>query len=143
MFAALLEPTLRDFFIDPSEDPHNPRGWRCPVEMTRPEAATAQKELRIIQALEPVTTNHRLVFTRQVAENQRLQHQYTRITRQRNCLEHDDELDALAANVARWKSILNLSPERRAEKRRLEAQKKLLAKYARTPIQRPTWISHQ
>lgn len=75
---------------------------------------SGQKELRIIDILEPVIENGRLIMDEQVIEDDweacqkypiqdrpifSLFYQMARITRDRNCLIHDDRLDALAAAV--------------------------------------------
>ena len=94
MFGSLLAPYLRK---------HHP----CRVE----EAVhTRQKELRIIQALEPLMNQHRLAVDPAVIreDHQSIQkygsgrevyslvHQMTRITPDKGCLVHDDRLDCLA-----------------------------------------------
>ena len=79
------------------------------------ERATTQKELRIIDALEPVMNQHRLIIDPRVLkwdwnstldralEKQqiyRLAYQMTHLTNMKGCLRHDDRLDALASGVA-------------------------------------------
>jgi len=76
-----------------------------------------QKELRIIDTLEPVMNQHRLVIDREViqkdydsiqkypndvAQRYSLFYQLTRITKDRGALAHDDRLDALAMATAYW-----------------------------------------
>ena len=76
-----------------------------------------QKELRIIDTLEPVMNQHRLVIDREViqkdydsiqkypndiAQRYSLFYQMTRITKDRGALAHDDRLDALAMATAYW-----------------------------------------
>lgn len=95
--------------------------WRCGVETKH---ATGQKELRMLAALEPVMAQHRLIFDHKVARNETLQRQITRLTRQRGCLDHDDQVDALAAAVAMFEDTLRSDPGRAAEnarKRKIEA----------------------
>lgn len=73
-----------------------------------------QKEKRIIDILEPVLSQHRLVVSRSVIEEDlktedprySLFYQLTRITRDRGALVHDDRLDALAGAVAYWMESL-------------------------------------
>ena len=60
-------------------------------------------------------SQHRLVVSPSVAVNEDLQLQLTRITRQRNCLEHDDEIDSLANACALFGEHLNEDPESVAE----------------------------
>ena len=76
-----------------------------------------QKELRIIDTLEPVMNQHKLVIDPKViqkdydsvqhhppekAQRYMLTYQLTRITKDRGSLAHDDRLDALAMGVAYW-----------------------------------------
>lgn len=71
-----------------------------------------QKEKRIIDILEPVLNQHRLIVDEKVIvsdydstqENPHysLFYQLTRITKDRGALKHDDRLDALAEAVAYW-----------------------------------------
>lgn len=78
----------------------------------RPCRHSRQKELRIIDTLEPVMNQHRLVVNEDlVREDTQLAkddpkyslfYQLTRITRERGSLRHDDRLDALAMAVAYW-----------------------------------------
>jgi hypothetical protein len=99
MFMKLLEPVMA-------------RIYPCTMEEVR---ASGQKERRIIEDLEPVLNQHRLVIDLQsllkdtkaavgdTDKEQRysLLYQLTRITKDKNCLRHDDRLDALA-HAARW-----------------------------------------
>lgn len=76
-----------------------------------------QKELRIIDTLEPVMNQHKLIIDPKViqkdfdsvqhhppekAQRYMLTYQMTRVTKQRGALAHDDRLDALAMGVAYW-----------------------------------------
>ena len=71
-----------------------------------------QKELRIIDTLEPVLMRHKLIVNKSVImddykvyeKNQQysLIYQMTRISRERGALAHDDRLDALTMAVAYW-----------------------------------------
>jgi hypothetical protein len=96
MFAKLLQPHLTKI------------GYPCTIEEVR---HSKQKELRIIDTLEPVLMQHRLVVDLDLinrdyesASDPRysLFYQLTRITRERGALQHDDRLDALAIAVAYW-----------------------------------------
>lgn len=90
---------------------------RYPVTIEDAEWSKAQKEARIIDTLEPIMNQHRLVVDNKVIEfdydstaaypsdevnKYRLFYQMTRITRNRGSLAHDDRLDALAGCVAYW-----------------------------------------
>lgn len=82
---------------------------RCLIEEVK---HSTQKEMRIIDTLEPVISNHRLVVDQRVIEQDYnssqsdmkygLIYQMTRITRDRGSLAHDDRLDALAMAVGYW-----------------------------------------
>lgn len=100
MFTALFIPILKR------------TGYQCEVEEVR---HNTQKEIRIIDTLEPVMNQHKLIVDKQVIrddaesikryplEKQQqysLFYQMTRITRDRGSLSHDDRLDCLAMAVA-------------------------------------------
>jgi hypothetical protein len=102
MFAALFKPWLQKV------------GYPCVVEE---ETSSSQKEKRIIDVLEPVLNQHRLVVDHRVilrdfkstedlpaedANRYRLFYQLTRITKDKGALARDDRLDALAMAVAYW-----------------------------------------
>ena len=92
--------------------PHLNKIWPCRVEEDR---ATANKEGRIIDTLEPILNQHRLIVDQKVLQedidyllenperNQRYSflYQMTRLTRERGALKHDDRIDALAL-AAYW-----------------------------------------
>jgi len=66
-----------------------------------------QKEVRIIETLEPILNQHRLVISKEVLEFDitaprinSLTHQLSHITRERQSLKHDDRLDSLANGVS-------------------------------------------
>jgi len=122
MFSALLKPVLA-------------KNYPCTVEEVH---STGQKELRIIDTLEPVMSNHRLVVDKAVIEHDytstmgsppemrnryRLMYQLSRITRDRGALQKDDRLDALTLAVGRWVESMAKSQEDaagEAEDRRME-----------------------
>jgi hypothetical protein len=104
----------------------------CTIETVR---SNVQKERRIINALEPVINQHRLVVNRSVVENDikgredeavekqlayQLFHQLTHITVDRNCLQHDDRLDALAGAVQYWNESLAIDEDRAIKDRKDE-----------------------
>jgi hypothetical protein len=97
------------------------------------------KEARIIQTLEPVMNQHRLVMAEQVVEEDdrlvqsyrteeqykfRLFYQMTRITAERGSLPHDDRLDALAAAVAYWVDHMAIDSQATAAKAREKIMEK-------------------
>lgn len=74
-----------------------------------------QKERRIIDTLEPVMNQHRLVVSEEVlkkdqeTEDQKFQlfYQLTRITKERGALAKDDRIDVLAIAVNYWVEIMD------------------------------------
>jgi hypothetical protein len=98
-----------------------------PVEVKDAEWAKVQKEARIIDTLEPIMNQHRLVvcpsviekdyrstesYTAEAQQAYRLFYQMTRMTRDRGALKHDDRLDALAGAVAHWTEYMNRDAEK-------------------------------
>tara|TARA_R100000808_G_C2141855_1_gene149677 strand:+ start:451 stop:2139 length:1689 start_codon:yes stop_codon:yes gene_type:complete len=68
---------------------------------------TGRKEARIIDALEPVMTMHRLVMDRRSVCQEENQKQLTRIWDKKGALAHDDRVDCLAAAVSHWEEMLS------------------------------------
>lgn len=125
MFEELLKPYLR-------------RIYPCTVEAVN---NTRQKEVRIIDTLEPVMNQHRLIVDPSViqrdyesvqslpAEKQAqymLVYQLTRITKERGALRHDDRLDALALAVSYWSDRMGLDQEESTRKRHEERAERLM-----------------
>lgn len=74
-----------------------------------------QKELRIIETLEPVMAMHRLCIARKAIKNQDNQIQLTRLHKGRGALKHDDRVDVLAAAVEFYKSHMTLDTNQASE----------------------------
>ena len=83
-----------------------------------------QKEVRIIDNIEPLATNHKLVFNYEMIQRDAemvqkeptkvvysLMYQYTHITRDRNSLVHEDRLDALAIACQYVKDMVMVDTE--------------------------------
>ena len=117
MFTALLSPYLA-------------KDYPCTCEEYK---STVQKEKRIIDVLEPVISQHRLIIDPQVIKDDlettqglpaelalsyRLIYQLTRICKIRGSLRHDDRLDALAAAVAYYTAQMKLDQDRQEDKRK-------------------------
>lgn len=94
MFTQLLKPIVNRYYPVTIEEVNHSR----------------QKELRIIDTLEPVMNQHKLIISPQLVRqdfdtkdaNYQLFHQMTRITKDKGSLRNDDRLDALAIAVAYW-----------------------------------------
>jgi hypothetical protein len=70
---------------------------------------TGRKEARIIDTLEPVMTQHRLVFDKRCINDEKNQKQITRIFDKKGALAHDDRVDCLAAAVGHWENLLSMN----------------------------------
>lgn len=108
-----------------SSDRRYPEGWHCAVEGHH---VTTMKEGRIIDTLGPITGAHRLVVTPEIARNQRLMYQYTNIVRERKCLAHEDELDAVEGVCSQFIAVLDQDAAKaeaitNEEKRQAELEK--------------------
>jgi hypothetical protein len=101
MFSELLKPVLTKIYP-------------CSIEEVR---HNIQKEKRIVDTLEPVMNQHRLVIDQKALERDyhsvqhyppemqsryMLAHQMTRVTKERGALTHDDRLDVLSMAVSYW-----------------------------------------
>lgn len=146
MFSALLRPILARYFLDAGEDPVYPKGWKASIENVR---VAVQKEVRIIDALEGVMNSHRVVISREIAENEEWQYQVTRINRNPNCLTRDDELEVLAMCVQMWKDVLEQDPREAAKKyedekidEAIEEHRRIYELMGGTTSQEPRWFQH-
>lgn len=115
-----FEPVLAKVW--PAEKPGDTAG--CTVREA--EWSRTQKEVRIIETLEPVMTTHRLVVDESVAADGVLMYQLTHVTRERNCLSHDDRLDALAGAVAELMATLRVDVDQAAREMKEAEQDELL-----------------
>lgn len=97
--------------------------WPCTLEEA---TAVGQKETRILNTLEPIIQQHRLVVDRRVIEEDlkvedpsySLFFQMTRLTRERGALAHDDRLDALEMAVAYWLEQMEVDAHKAADAHR-------------------------
>ncbi|MDE1462099.1 phage terminase large subunit [Spartinivicinus poritis] len=124
MFIELFKPILR-------------KVHSCQVEGKR---AKGQKEKRIIDSLEPVMSQHRLIVDTRIIEKDykecegdfsySLFYQMSRITHDRGALKHDDRLEAVAGAVAYWVEQMALDGAVEAERHRAEALEAEFEKFA-------------
>ena len=102
------------------------------IEETR---ANVRKEDRIIDSLEPVLNQHRLIVNRSVIEwdyasnkdeapelrlMYMLFYQMSRMCREKGAVKHDDRLDSLAQGVQYFTESLSISAERQMAQRKLD-----------------------
>ena len=110
MWIAAFQPILGDI-------------WKGGCTVLESEWAKGQKELRIIDTLEPVMTQHRLVIDETLARRESksdnhmysLLYQLTHVTRDRGSLKHDDRLDALAGAVATYQRSMSQDVDQAAK----------------------------
>ncbi len=117
MFNKLLQPVIN-------------RVYPCRVEEIH---HTGQKEKRIIDSLEPVMNQHRLIIDRKViqldfqtaqehygdrATGYQTFYQMSRITKDRGSLVHDDRLEALAMGVNYWVEAMSRDSHKAAQEHR-------------------------
>lgn len=107
-----VEPNMGDGMFARMLMSHRPANYNVTIEDA--PWARVSKEAKIIDTLEPVLNQHRLVVSKELVQRDydstlsypieeqrqyRLFHQLTRIYRERGALRHDDRLDALAGAV--------------------------------------------
>ena len=117
----------------------------CTIEEVR---HSAQKEKRIIDTLEPVMNQHRLIVDPKVIEKDfqsiegdgevlsryRLFYQMSRLTRDRGSLAQDDRLDALAIAVSYWVQAMARDTEIAHKEHKDELFQKELDKFMESAI---------
>lgn len=124
--AVVYETNFGDGMVGRLLEPHLHRtGHHCAVEEVR---HSVQKEKRILDTLEPIIQQHRLVVDQGVLVRDlrpipglpesgqlhyRLAYQLSRITRDRGCLHHDDRIDSLSIAAAWWRDSMAQDAQRR------------------------------
>jgi len=146
----LIESNFGDGMFGQLLKPHLMNIYPCDVEEVR---STSQKETRIIDTLEPVMMQHRLVFDPRVIQadldglrekqHYSLFYQMARIMNERGALKHDDRLDVVAMAVAYWLEQLDVDAHKVELERREEELEKFLqehvAGYQKTQL---TWMEN-
>ena len=110
--------------------------------------ANVRKEDRIIDSLEPVLNQHRLVVDKSVIEwdyksnadaapEERLQYmlfyQMSRMCREKGAVKHDDRLDALAQGIKYYTDALSISANEAIKLRKREEWNSLLIDFIESP----------
>ena len=104
------------------------------------------KEKRIIDTLEPILNQHRLVvddkvilqdYQSEVDLKYKLFYQLTRLTRERGSLIHDDRLDALSIAVGYWVETMDRDILKAVEDHKKDLLDKELDKFMEASIGRP------
>lgn len=147
MWSELFKPVLREIY---------------PVHIEDSPRAVGQKELRIIDVLEPLMNQHRLVFDKGLLQrdaresdegdqhfsHRKLAHQITRITKDRGSLRHDDRLEALAIAARYWVEQVAVSADEAVKENREEMLDQQLERFMDHVYDKPkdesrhkTWLS--
>jgi len=144
MFTELLKPILKKIYPVSTEEVRHSK----------------QKELRIIDTLEPVMNQHKLIIDPKViqhdfdsvqhhppekAQRYMLTYQLTRVTKTRGALAHDDRLDALAMGVAYWVEQMAADVDEEMNERKHHMLMDQLESFhnmhnVQTPKRENTWI---
>lgn len=134
-----IEPNFGDGMFTKLFQPVLHRIYPCTVEDDK--RSTGQKELRIIDTLEPVMNQHRLIIDRSVIEKDyestkhlppeqalkyQLFYQMSRLTKERGSLRHDDRVEALSGAVAYWVEQMAQDVEKRIQQRQEDLMMKEL-----------------
>ena len=128
----------------------------CTVEEVR---HNIQKERRIIDTLEPVMNQHRLVVDPKVIQHDyesaqtyplesqlkyQLIYQMSRLTNQRGAITHDDRLDALSMAVAYWTEQMAQDADNRMRERKVDQidaeLRKFEESYTGKKARATTWV---
>ena len=125
MFSQMLKPVLQRIY---------------PVTMPEEVRHNTQKELRIIDSLEPIMNQHRLVVDKALIKKDseiesvkhQLFYQMTRLTKLKGALLHDDSIDALAIACKYWQEALARDSDRAIDDYKEEALKRELDKFMET-----------
>jgi len=138
----IIEPNFGDGMFNKLLSPVMGRIHPCRISDS--ERSKGQKEQRIVDTLEPVLNQHRLIVDRSLIEQDfkstqaylpehqnryRLFYQLTRITRERGSLLKDDRLDALALAVHYWTDVMARDVDKAAAHMRQKALDEELKKF--------------
>lgn len=155
----LIESNFGDGMFTSLFGPHLAQAYPCGIEEIR---HSTQKEKRIIDTLEPVMNQHRLVIDRKLVEEdyrstqglsveaaQKYQglYQLTRITKDRGSLTHDDRLDALSMAVGYWVEQMAKDQDMAVADHRRELLDKELKEFLESAtgrlgaVQEATWLT--
>lgn len=131
MLGALLKPYLIEAWDRriKAEQKAGNRGFHGGTVLEEVKSGKVAKELRILSVLEPIVQQHRLVVNEAVVrwdyesvmrsseeggtETSRYYgwgYQFTHLTRERDCLAHDDRLESLAGAVGVFAPLLGVDP---------------------------------
>lgn len=141
MFSTLFRPVLEKAWAEyNARVRESERGGTVIMEATSKN--TMAKERRMLSIMEPVTQQHRLVVCTSVIEydfksvqqmegedtrhRYAIGHQYSRLTRERDCLVENDRLESLAGACSVFADLLGVDPIMMAQRSRSEREEEEL-----------------
>jgi hypothetical protein len=126
----LIESNFGDSMYSQLLKPHLHRIYPCMMEEVR---HSSQKELRIIESLEPIMNQHRLIvdpsaiqedyesamksYPADKARDYMALYQLSRVTKDRGSLRHDDRLEAIAMGITHFINLMSVDQDTMAKKR--------------------------
>ncbi len=155
----IVESNFGDGMFEKLLTPFVGRTYPCTIEGVK---HSVQKEKRIIDGLEPVMNQHRLIIDRKVIEadvastknlppeqavRYQLFYQMSRITREKGSLAHDDRLDVLSIAVNYWVEQMSRDIDTAVKDRREELQDAELERFRDNCLgldkkrEGPNWIT--
>ena len=112
--------------------------------------SSVQKEKRIIDTLEPVMNQHRLVVNQELIyrdfdleRDHQLFYQMSRLTKVKGCLSHSDQIDVLAMAVQVWNEAIGRDVDEALDSAKEERLQEELDRFLDHTIGRKTrdsWI---
>lgn len=137
-FGSLLKPYLREVTEKLNEVEEPLRPYVVPTLIEDMKWARGQKEIRILDTLEPAIQGHRVVVSRELIEKDMEQYaedyrfsviyQMTRLTRDKGALAHEDRVEALAMAVEHYATKLSRDLIKMVQRHRDEVVSKELKK---------------
>lgn len=131
----IVESNFGDGMFNKLLEPHLARSYPCTLSEVR---HNTQKELRIIDTLEPLMMQHRLIVDERLIVDDHesakspeysLFWQMTRLCSERGAIPHDDRLDALAIAVAYWTNVMSADAKKLEEERQYQLQDDLIQSF--------------
>lgn len=145
MFASLLKPVLIRVAESLRKGPEtSDKTWWAPRILDKEDYDTwssGQKETRILNTLEPVVKNHKLVVDPRVIEadilmqadkqGYSLVYQFTRMERVKGAIAHDDRLESLAMACAFWTERMSRDEDKALAAVKEDIREKSLKRFIR------------
>ncbi len=103
------------------------------IGITGKKVGIMMKERRILDALEPLFSNHKVIIDRQAISEEKTQRQITRMCRVKGALAHDDRVDALAFACEHMKGFFMSDPEMDLKSYQEREMTKMLERFEGNP----------